>query len=232
MPQETRLHEASLQEACLHEACPHNARQKDDRTRAPAQATTAGRKHPPNGRQLGASTRQKPQLLDTSANHNDQTTPGCRKKHHETLREPARNPKKPQEAPRNPKNPIGHKRRPRQAPRSPKRPQGTPECPKKPASTNRPSKMQASTRPAHTTPVKKTTGHERPPRPRLLDASTPQTDDNWAQAPARNHNYWTRAPTTTTKQPQDAARNTTKLYGNPPGTPRNPKKPHETPRTQ
>ena len=76
MPQETRLHKASLQEACLHEACPHNARQKDDRTRAPAQATTTGRKHPPKRRQLDASTRQKPQLLDTSANHNDQDAPG------------------------------------------------------------------------------------------------------------------------------------------------------------
>ena len=78
--QETRLHEACLQEACLHEACLQEARQQDDRTRAPAQATTTGRKHPPKGRQLGAGTRQKPRLLDTGANHNDQEAPGGPKK--------------------------------------------------------------------------------------------------------------------------------------------------------
>ena len=36
---------------------------RDNRTRAPVQATITGRKHPPKGRQLGASTRQKLRLL-------------------------------------------------------------------------------------------------------------------------------------------------------------------------
>ena len=75
MPQETRLHEASLQEACLHEACPQEACPKDDRTRAPAQATT-GRTHPPKGRQLDTDTRSKPRLLNTGTNYNDQDAPG------------------------------------------------------------------------------------------------------------------------------------------------------------
>ena len=229
MPQETRLHKASLQEACLHEACPHNARQKDDRTRAPAQATTAGRKHPPKRRQLDASTRQKPQLLDTSANHNDQTTPGCRKKHHETLREPARNPKKPQEAPRNPKNPIGHKRRPRQAPRSPKRPQGTPECPKKPASTKFPSRMQASTRHAS---QKLPTGQ--------LNTSARPGHDYWTQAPPKKATTGRTRPSKTTiivhkhqpqrprrpRMPQETSGNSTRTRQETPG---NHKRPQEAP---
>ena len=56
-------------------------RQKDDRTRAPAQATTTRRKHPPKGRPAHASDVEnhdnwtqappKPRPLDTSTNHND-----------------------------------------------------------------------------------------------------------------------------------------------------------------
>jgi hypothetical protein len=99
------------------------------------------------------------------------------------------NPKKPQELPRTqqaprggsskpqqPQMPLGSPRKPQKAPRRPQEAPdapGAPERPKKPASTKRPSRRHASTRPAHTTPLKKTTGHEHPPRPRLLDASTP-----------------------------------------------------------
>ena len=201
----------------------------------PAQATTTGRKHPPKRRQLDASTRQKPQLLDTSANHNDQTTPGCRKKHHETLREPARNPKKPQEAPRNPKNPIGHKRRPRQAPRSPKRPQGTPECHKKPASTKFPSRMHASTRHAS---QKLPTGQ--------LNTSARPGHDYWTQAPPKRATTGRTRPSKTTiivhkhqpqrprrpRMPQETSGNSTRTRQEPQETTRGPRKPQEVPRTQ
>ena len=142
------LHEDFLQVVCFLKACFEKTCPKADRTQAPAQATTTGRKHPPkktttgrergprqaprsperpqktpgsrrepkepqkaprprlldastpsNGRQLGANTRQKPQLLDTSANHNDQDAPGCRKKPQESLAGTC------QEAPGAPENP-------------------------------------------------------------------------------------------------------------------------------
>ena len=153
----------------------------------PAQATTTGRKHPPKRRQLDASTRQKPQLLDTSANYNDQTTPGCRKKHHETLREPAR---KPQETPRSPTKPQEPNRPQEEAPaspRSPKRPQGTPECPKKPASTKFPSRMHASTRHAS---QKLPTGQ--------LNTSARPGHDYWTQAPPKRATTGRTRPSKTT----------------------------------
>ena len=75
-----------------------------------------------------------------------------------------------------------------------------------------------------------TTEHERPPRPRLLDASTPKKGDNWAHAPVKNYDYCTQAPTTMTKTPQDAPRNLRKLYENPPGHPRKPQEAPGSPR--
>ena len=75
-----------------------------------------------------------------------------------------------------------------------------------------------------------TTEHERPPRPRLLDASTPKKGNNWAHAPVKNYDYCTQAPTTTTKTPQDAPRNLRKLYENPPGPPRKPQEAPGSPR--
>ena len=144
----------------------------------------------------------RPRLLDGSTPQKDDNwTQAPARNHNYWTRAPTTTTKTPQD--RGPRKPPGSPRKPPGGPRKLQEPQEPQNAPKKPASTKRPSKRHASTRPAHTTPVKKTTGHERPPRPRLLDASTPQPDDNWAQAPARNHNYWTRAPTTTTKTPQD-----------------------------
>jgi len=202
-----------------------SARPGHDWTQAPPKRTTTGRKHPPET----TPTEHKHEPQRPNNPRMPQETQGNSTR---TRGEAPGNPKKPQELPRTqqaprggsskpqqPQMPPGSPRKPQKAPRRPQEAPGAPgapECPKKPASTKRPSKRHASTRPAHTTPVKKTTGHERPPRPRLLDASTPQTDDNWAQAPARNHNYWTRAPTTTTKTPQDRGPR------KPPGSPRKP----------
>ncbi len=102
------------------------------------------------------------------------------------------------------------------------RPKEGSESLRKPASTKLLSRRHASTRPA----VEQTTGHDRPPRPRLLDASTRQKDDIWTQAPSKNYGCWTQMPTTTTKKPHDVPRNSRKLYENPPGSP---KKPQEVP---
>ena len=199
---------------------------------------------PSNRRQLGASTRQKPPLLDTSANHNDQDAPGCRKKPQETLTRTRREPpRKLQEASGVPRTQAGPKRmpqapgsprKPQEAPKDPRKPQDFPGTPKNSASTTKgsqqeapggPRKLQEPQEPQNAPrnpppqsvpprgmpprglppqrPSKKTTGHERPPRPRLLDASTPLKRTTTGRKHPPETNYWTRAPTTTTKTPQD-----------------------------